>query len=100
MSRALNTLLEGVIDYAGLFPPANLSMADAVAEYLELLNGPNSWLVTRFICPTARLEELADELEAQKAEIGFGIAVIGTGGADASAFSRGIIQDASNFAVF
>jgi len=100
MSRALNTLLEGVIDYAGLFPPARLSMEDAVAEYLELLNGEDSWLVSRFICPSERLEELGDELESQKAEIGFGISVVGTGGADANAFSRGVVQDASNLAVF
>ena len=100
MSRALNTLLEGVIDYAGLFPPTGLSMEDAVAEYLRLLNGPESWLVNRFVCPAKRLDELADELENQKAEIGFGIAVIGSGGADAAAFSKGVLQDTSDFAQF
>ena len=100
MSRALNTLLDNVIDYAGLFPPAKLSMEDAVSEYLELLNSPESWLVSRFVCPAARLSELADELEAQKAEIGFGITVIGTGGDDANAFGKGIIHDASAFATF
>ncbi len=100
MSRALNTLLEGVIDYAGLFPPARLSMEAALAEYLDLLNGEDSWLVSRFICPSARLEELADELESQKAEIGFGVSVIGTGGTDAATFARGVVQDASNLAVF
>jgi hypothetical protein len=100
MSRALNTLLEGVIDYAGLFPPTRLPMEEALAEYLELLNGDDSWLVSRFCCPSQRLEELADELENQKAEIGFGISVIGTGGADSAAFAKGVIQDASNMAVF
>lgn len=100
MSRALNTLLDNLIDYAGLFPPATLPMGEAVAEYLELLDSPDSWIVSRFICPAARLGELADELESQKAEIGFGISVIGTGGKDAGAFSKGVIQDASSFAEF
>jgi len=100
MSRALNTLLEGVIDYAGLFPPAKLSMADAVSEFIELLNGPESWLVNRFVCPASRLEEFADELEAQKCELNFGVTVIGTGGNDAHAFSKGVIQDASSFVLF
>lgn len=100
MSRALNTMLEGVIDYAGLFPPARLPMDQAVDEYLELLNGPESWLVNRFICPSDRLEELSDELERQKAEIEFALSVVGTGGNDASAFAKGVIRDASNFAVF
>ena len=89
MSRALNTLLDNVIDYAGLFPPAKLDMEAAVSEYLELLNSPESWLVSRFVCTAARLTELADELEAQKAEIGFGISVIGTGGEDANSFGKG-----------
>jgi hypothetical protein len=100
MSRALNTLLEGVIDYAGLFPPARLPMEEALAEYLELLNGDDSWLVSRFICPSERLDELAEELESQKAEIDFGISVIGTGGVDANSFAKGVIQDASNLALF
>jgi hypothetical protein len=46
------------------------------------------------------LEELANELEQQKAEIGFGVSVLGTGGTDAASFAKGVIQDASNFAVF
>lgn len=100
MSRALNTMIEGVIDYAGLFPPAQLCMADAVAEYLNLLNGPDSWLVSRFVCPANRLAEMADELETQKAEIGFGISVIGTGGTDALSFGKGVVQDAGEFISF
>jgi hypothetical protein len=31
--HALRTLLAGIVDYAGLFPPAELSMPDAVAAY-------------------------------------------------------------------
>jgi hypothetical protein len=31
--NALQTLLTGVVDYAGLFPPAALPMAEAVAGY-------------------------------------------------------------------
>src|SRR5436305_15223171 len=100
MSRALNTILEGVIDYAGLYPPAKLSMADAVAEYIDLLNGPESWLVSRFVCPAGRLEEFGNELEAQKTEVGFGVTVIGTGGTDGASFAKGVIQDASSFVQF
>ena len=93
-------MLEGVIDYAGLYPPARLPMEDAVKEFLELLNGPESWLVNRFVCPSYKLEELGDELENQKAEIEFAVSVVGTGGVDASSFSKGVIRDAGNFAAF
>lgn len=55
-------LLSGLIDYAGLFPPASLDMAAAVAEYREARRGPHSWMLGSFICPASRLEELAGVL--------------------------------------
>lgn len=50
-------LLEGLIDYAGLFPPAALDMAAAVANYAEYRAGPFGWALGRFIVPAARLDE-------------------------------------------
>lgn len=100
MSRALNTLLEGVIDYAGLFPPAALGMEEATAEYLMHLNGPESWLVNRFICPASRLNEFSDQLEIQQAEIEFEVSVLGTGGSDVSQFARSVTEDIAGFMTF
>jgi hypothetical protein len=54
--------LGGLIDYAGLFPPAGLGMADAVAEYRAARIGADAWIVERFLCPVGRLEELAAAL--------------------------------------
>ncbi|NOX21685.1 MAG: hypothetical protein GXP36_01130 [Actinobacteria bacterium] len=59
---ARRVLLEGLIDYAGLFPPASLSMADAVAEYRSIRESPDSWIAARFIVPASRLVELASVL--------------------------------------
>jgi hypothetical protein len=53
-------LLRGVVDYAGLFPPASLSMVAAVAEYALHRGGPQAWALGRFIVPAARLEEFED----------------------------------------
>jgi hypothetical protein len=53
------TLLSRAIDYAGLFPPAQLDMAGAVAEYTSYLDSPDSWALGRFVVPVARLDELA-----------------------------------------
>ena len=55
-------LLSGLIDYAGLFPPAWLSMADAVAEYRDARASDHGWVLGRFLCPASRLEELAGAL--------------------------------------
>lgn len=55
--HSLQTLLSGIIDYAGLFPPAKLDMASAVSNYAEYLKGEHAWALGRFIVPVGRLEE-------------------------------------------
>ncbi|HEX7898698.1 MAG TPA: hypothetical protein VF950_13115 [Planctomycetota bacterium] len=54
----MKDFLAGIVDYAGLFPPATLSMADAVAEYARARSGPDRWALGRFVVPYARLAEL------------------------------------------
>ena len=49
-----------LVDYAGLFPPAALSMEDAVARYAEHLASPDAWMLGRFVVPVERLGELAE----------------------------------------
>lgn len=56
--------LSGLIDYAGLFPPASLGMEEAIAEYRQARTGTHAWLLERFICPAGRLLELAGVLTA------------------------------------
>jgi hypothetical protein len=61
MTTALHALLEGAVDYAGLFPPASLEMRAAVANYSEYLDGVDAWMLGRFVLPIARLEEFEVE---------------------------------------
>ena len=56
--------MAGAIDYAGLFPPAALPMADAVRNFDRYRRGPHAWMLGRFVVPVARLEELADAFTA------------------------------------
>ena len=55
--RSLRALLHGLIDYAGLFPPARLDMQSAVANYARYLEGNRAWMLGRFVVPSSRLEE-------------------------------------------
>jgi hypothetical protein len=76
-------LLEGALDYAGLFPPASLGMAEAVERYAAYRRGPHRALLGRFVVPVARLNELsaaADALLARDPQGGLDLSVIG--GAD------------------
>lgn len=59
---AIQTLLRGSIDYAGLFPPAGLDMAPAVANYAKYRAGPAAWALGRFIVPVSRLLEFEANL--------------------------------------
>lgn len=61
MIASLRAFLHGLIDYAGLFPPANLDMPDAVATYARHLGSDYAWMVNRFVCPVARLDAFATE---------------------------------------
>jgi hypothetical protein len=57
MSKALRALMEGMIDYAGLFPPAALDMAAAGRNYEQYLESEHAWMLGRFVVPAANLGE-------------------------------------------
>lgn len=54
---SLRALLSGLIDYAGLFPPAALPMQQAVENYARYLAGPDAWALARFVLPVSRFAE-------------------------------------------
>jgi len=58
--ESVRILLDGVIDYAGLFPPSQLSMAEAVTNYAAYKKSNYSWMLGRFILPVARLDEFVE----------------------------------------
>ena len=60
-SPALIALLERLVDYAGLFPPAKLAMADAVRAYADYRHGPHAWMLGRFVLPVSQLEAFVTE---------------------------------------
>jgi hypothetical protein len=55
--RSVRTLLHSLIDYAGLFPPAELGMTAAVASYSSYRAGEHCWALGRFVVPAVRLAE-------------------------------------------
>jgi hypothetical protein len=51
-------LLERLIDHAALFPPASMSMEEALAEDRAARGGEYAWMLDRFVCPASRMDEL------------------------------------------
>jgi len=80
MKESLRTFMNGLIDYAGLFPPANLPLNEAINEYFEQLKSENSDMLSRFIIPISKLNDL-DEFIMLFSDIGaLRLSVLGGGG--------------------
>jgi hypothetical protein len=65
---AVQFLFDRLIDYAGLFPPAELQMSQAVENYLRYLRSPERWMLGRFILPVSRLGEFEEALDRLPSE--------------------------------
>jgi len=61
MTKSLRALLEDLIDYAGLFPPAALTMQDAVRNYARYREGQYAWALGKFVVPKERVREVPGE---------------------------------------
>jgi hypothetical protein len=59
LDSALRVFLRELLDDAGLFPPASLSVERALAGRVAALRSPQRWMAGRFVAPATRLEELA-----------------------------------------
>lgn len=73
----IRTLLTGLIDYAGLFPPAALSMTDAVSNYAVYRASPDAWALARFVVPAARLDEFERAAAAHVNGLPWRLSVLG-----------------------
>ncbi|MGE3805277.1 MAG: hypothetical protein AB7K24_11450 [Gemmataceae bacterium] len=78
MRAALRALLNGFIDYAGLFPPAKLPLDQAFANFLRYRREKDAWMLRTFVCPVDRLHELVPMLDDGPP---VPLAVLGKGGA-------------------
>ncbi len=61
---ALRALLAHIIDYAGAFPPASLTCAEAFQNYRSYRRSSDGWLLGRFIITVRDLDTLAQEQTA------------------------------------
>ncbi len=58
MDPLRQALLERLIDHAALFPPASMTMPDALAEDRAARASDYAWMLDRFVCPASKLGEL------------------------------------------
>ncbi|MDQ7007405.1 MAG: hypothetical protein Q9Q40_09235 [Acidobacteriota bacterium] len=58
MQESARAFLAGLVDYAGLFPPAALDLDTTARNYAAYLRGSEAWMLGRLIIPATRLSEL------------------------------------------
>jgi hypothetical protein len=63
VAPAVRAAFERIVDYAGLFPPAQLPLGEAVLEYERERQGRYAWMLGRFVVPVARIVELDSLLD-------------------------------------
>jgi hypothetical protein len=65
-SSSVKTLVNGLFDYAGLFPPASLPLTEAFSEYLGHRSEPDAWMVGPFVIPVQKLSEVTILLQNEQ----------------------------------
>ncbi len=100
MSPSLRALLDQVVDYAGLFPPAQLPFDQALANYVRYRDLPDAWMLGRFVCPAARLAEVAPFRDQLQGGPPFDCVVLGRGGTSEEDFQTGLRADLDAIAAF
>ena len=63
VAPALRALLDRVIDYAGLYPPASLPVEAAVANYERYRTGSHAWMLRWLVVGAADLDRVPQELD-------------------------------------
>lgn len=68
MKASLKAFMREIIDYAGLFPPADLSLYTTLQKYSKYRNNEDAWMLSRYIIPAGKLAELKPYGETLLAE--------------------------------
>ncbi len=93
MKESLRTFMDGLIDYAGLFPPADLPLNEAINEYVTQVKSDNSQMLSRFIIHTSKLNELDEFLPLFKDIGALKLSVLGGGGNSDDEYLKKIDQN-------
>lgn len=91
MSAALRALLEHVVDYAGLYPPANADVLTAARNYAAYRAGDDRWMLGRFVVGVGKLGELRAVIRSLRpVETAWPVTVVVPDAAAATGAIRGV----------
>lgn len=96
VAASLRAFMSGIIDYAGLYPPASLPLEQAWANYVAYQQDPHTWMLSRFVIPAKRLAELDIRLGGGP----YGFTALGRGGANADELLANLQLDLADIRAF
>lgn len=91
--NSARAFLKGIIDYAGLFPPAGLDMQTAVERYAFYLSGEHRDLLGRFILPAQRMAEFEKVAAALRSGEEWKLSMIASNDLDSAAGAANDFND-------
>src|SRR3981081_3154993 len=97
---SLRALLAHSIDYAGLFPPANLALEPALENQSQYVRLPESWMLGAFILPIAEFDAAARHLSDFDGEHPLRISALGPRTDSAEAFLKALAASIDAIAAF
>jgi hypothetical protein len=92
--------MQNLIDYAGLFPPAKLSLDRAIREYSEYIQGKDAWMLSRFICPSNQLYALKPLMKLFESKYPLILSVLTRGGETWKEYFTNFKQDLKDIEIF
>ena len=100
MTNSLKIFLSQIVDYAGLYPPANLPLEEAFRNFVKYQHDAEVWMLSRFIIPAKRLAELSQLADVFPHEGVLSCSVLGRGGKDGGEFFDNVKVDLADIHTF
>jgi hypothetical protein len=75
--HSFEAFFKKLIDYAGLFPPTQLPLEEAIHHYASYIHSCEAWMIGPFVCPASQLEKLEPYLELFSSEKPLAISALG-----------------------
>jgi hypothetical protein len=98
LKNSFRLFMSRIIDYAGLYPPANLPLEEAFKNFVVYQDLPDSWMLSRFIIPARRLSHLTPLMPASASVLSF--TTLGRSGSTADEFLANLKLDIDDIHAF
>jgi hypothetical protein len=95
LPRSLRALLEHSIDYAGMFPPCDLGLQQALQNHSSYIRSPDAWMLATFVLSVEHLTAAKEQLSTFDPKHPLRVSALGPRTANAAAFRAVLPQVAS-----